>query len=93
MNGLPPVRRRAGRRAGGGASPAASLTQDLVSGHNPPGRRIGIRILVASKWVHKGYLWLLGPTTAEYGKAKAKTARARQDRAARATRHDARRAR
>jgi hypothetical protein len=82
------------RRAGGGASPAASLTQDLVSGHNPPGHRIGVRILVSSKWVHKGYLWLLSRTTAEYGKARAKvSARAEQDQAGRATRHDARRAR
>jgi hypothetical protein len=90
MNGL----LTAWRRAGGGASPAAGLTQDLVSGHNPPGHRIGIRILVSGKWVHKGYLWLLSWTTAEYGKARAKVlAPVEQDRAARATRHDACRAR
>jgi hypothetical protein len=90
MTGLPP----AGYRASGGTAPAASLTWDLVSGHNPPGHRIGFRILVSSKWVHKGYLWLLSWTTAEYGKARATvSARAEQDRAARATRHDARRAR
>jgi hypothetical protein len=66
--------------AGDGASLTAGLTQDLVSGHNPPGHRIGIRILVSSKWVHKGYLWLLSRTTAEYGKARAKvSARAEQD--------------
>ena len=31
----------------------ASLTWDVVSGHNPPGLRNGTRILVSSKWVHK----------------------------------------
>ena len=74
--------------------PDVGLTCEDVSGHNPPGHRIGIRILVSSKWVHKGYLWLLSRTTAEYGKARAKvSARAEQDRAARATRHDACKAR
>jgi hypothetical protein len=68
MSGPLPVRQKAARAA----RPLTSLTWDDVSGHNPRGHRAGIRILVSSKWVHKGYLWLLSLAMAEYGKARAK---------------------
>jgi hypothetical protein len=46
-----PYRARPG--AAGAHLPVPSLTCGYVSGHNPPGHRTGIRILVSSKWVHK----------------------------------------
>jgi hypothetical protein len=62
------------RRAAWAPLPAVGLTCGDVSGHNPPGHRAGIRILVPSTWVHKVLSVAMSLAMAEFGKPGAKSA-------------------